>query len=78
MLYQPPPKSAQIDPDITLNGNRLSLVNHFTYFGSTNSLEKEIERRVSAAAAAYGKLQSKAGVTLLNNIDNKTIAQHQQ
>ena len=63
VMFQPIPNHPAAEPDITLNGSRLNSVNHFTYLGSTvsstNSLDKEIEKRISAAAAAYGKLQSR-------------------
>ena len=52
-----------LEPNILLNNKHLKVVQHFTYLGSTvsddNSLEKEVERRVSSAAAAFGKLNTK-------------------
>lgn len=63
VMYQPTPFTPYNPPNIVLNGNRISDVPHFTYLGSTvsntNSTDKEVEKRISSAAAAFGRLQSK-------------------
>ncbi|KAM9332674.1 uncharacterized protein KZ484_017783 [Pholidichthys leucotaenia] len=63
VLFQPPKHTANADPRLFLDRNPLQTVHSFTYLGSTvssnNSLDKAVERCISAAAAAYGKLQSK-------------------
>ena len=63
VMLQPPRYSDYADPKLLLDGKLLQAVDNFTYLGSTvssdNSLDKEVERRISAATAAYGKLQSK-------------------
>ena len=62
VMLQPPRNSTYADPVLTLDGNPLQAVQSFTYLGSTvssdYSLDKEVERRISAATAAYGKLQT--------------------
>ena len=63
VLLQSPRQEPLTDPALTLSGDSLKAVKSFIYLGSTitsdNSLDQEVEKRVSAASAAYGKLQTR-------------------
>ena len=64
ILYQPnpdKPKHSIWQPSISVDGELLDNVEHFSYLGSTLSsnanINKEIEKRLHAASAAYGRLR---------------------
>lgn len=60
VMYQPAPGTNHIVPNIKVNGHRLSLVDKFTYLGSTVSqtatIDDEVNARISKASAAFGRL----------------------
>jgi hypothetical protein len=66
ILYQPSPdipKHSICQPSITADGELLDNVEHFSYLGSTLSsnanIDREIEKRLHAASAAYGRLTAR-------------------
>jgi hypothetical protein len=63
VLHQPPPNVPYVEPDISVNGQRLAAVDKFVYLGSTLSrsanLDDEIAYRVARASAAFGRLKER-------------------
>ena len=61
MIYQPAPGKPYKEPIITVKGQRLQVVDNFTYFGSTVSrvvhIDVEVNARISKASAAFGRLR---------------------
>ena len=61
MVYQPTPEKPYKEPTITVKGQRLQVVDKFTYLGSTLSrvvhIDDEVNTRISKASAAFGRLQ---------------------
>ena len=59
-MHQPANGKPYIEPDITINGQRLNVVEKFTYLGSTLSrcvaIDDEINSRLAKASAAFGRL----------------------
>ena len=62
-MFTPAPSESYIEPNITVNGTRLDVVDTFVYFGSTVSrdvpLDTEIYYRNSKASVAFGKLEKR-------------------
>ena len=62
VLHQPAPWKPYIEPNITFNGQRLSIVNRFTYLGSTLSqnvtIDDEVNVRIARASATFGRLHA--------------------
>ena len=62
-LIQSPPGQNLPNSNITVNGQPLEEVDHFSYLGSilskTPTCEKEIENRIRAAHSAFGRLSSR-------------------
>ena len=60
VMHQPANGKPYIEPDITINGQRLNVVEKFTYLGSTLSrcvaIDDEINSRLAKASAAFGRL----------------------
>lgn len=60
-------------PSISINGSLLTVVNKFTYLGSTvtdtNSLDAELDTRLGKASSTFGRLQSRV-------FKNKHISLH--
>ena len=60
VVYQPAPGKPYKEPTITVKGQRLQVVNKFTYHGSTLSrvvhIDDEINARIAKADAAFGPL----------------------
>ena len=58
VLHQPAPGEPYVEPNITVNGQRLSAVNRFTYLGSTLSqnvtIDDEVNVRIARASATFG------------------------
>nr|VZI38073.1 unnamed protein product [Spirometra erinaceieuropaei] len=65
VIHQPPPNSATVpnaQPQISVNGTQLQVVENFPYLGSTLSrntkIDDEVANRISKASQAFGRLQS--------------------
>ena len=65
MVYQPAPGKPYKEPTITVNGQRLQVVDMFTYLGSTLSrvvhIDDEVNARIAKASAAFGRLRDSVG-----------------
>ena len=61
VVYQPAPGKLYKEPTITVKGQRLQLVDKFTYLGSTLSrvlhIDDEVNARIAKASAAFGRLR---------------------
>ena len=61
MVYQPAPGKPYMEPTITLKGQRLQVVDKFTYLGSTFSrvvhIDDEVNARTAKASTAFGRLR---------------------
>ena len=62
VLHQPAPGKPFVEPNITVNGQRFSAVNRFTYLGSTLSqnvtIDDEVNVRIARASATFGRLHA--------------------
>ena len=62
VLHQPAPGRVYVQPNVTVNDERLKSVDRFTYLGSTLSqnttIDEEVNTRLARASAAFGRLQS--------------------
>ena len=60
VFYQPPPGKIISEPNITVHGSRLNVVQRFTYLGSTLSqnatIDDEVDIRIAKASASFGRL----------------------
>ena len=76
VMHQPAPGKQYIEPNININGQRLNVVDKFTYLGSTLSqnvvIDDEINTRLAKASAAFGRLGQnvwdRRGITTLTKI----------
>ena len=61
VVYQPAPGKLYKEPTITMKGQRLQVVDKFTYLGSTLSrvvhIDDEVNARIAKASAAFGRLR---------------------
>ena len=61
VVYQPAPGKPYKEPTITLKGQRLQVVDKFTYLGSTLSrvvhIDDEVNARIAKASTAFGRLR---------------------
>ena len=61
MVYQPAPGKPYKEPTITVKGQKLQMVDKFTYLGSTLSrvvhTDDEVNARIAKASAAFGRLR---------------------
>ena len=61
VMYQPAPGNSYQEPNITVKGQRLQAVEHFTYLGSTLSrsanIDAEVNNRIAKASSAFGRLR---------------------
>ena len=61
VVYQPEPGKHYKEPIITVKGQRLQVVDKFTYLGSTLSrvvhIDDEVNARIAKASAAFGRLR---------------------
>ena len=61
VVYQPAPGKPYKEPTITVKGQRLQVVDKFTYLGSTLSrvvhIDDEVNARIAKASAALGRLR---------------------
>ncbi|XP_060761994.1 succinate dehydrogenase cytochrome b560 subunit, mitochondrial isoform X1 [Neoarius graeffei] len=62
VMHQPAPGRPYIEPNITINGQRLNVVDKFTYLGSTLSrsvvMDDKMNARLAKASAAFGRLKT--------------------
>ena len=62
IVYEPAPGKPYKEPTITVKGQRLQVVDRFTYLGSTLStvvhIDDEVIARIAKASAAFGQLRS--------------------
>ena len=60
VVYQPAPGKPYKEPTITVKGQRLKVVDKFTYLGSTLSrvvhIDDEVNSRIAKASATFGRL----------------------
>ena len=56
MVYQPAPGKPYKEPTITVKGQRLQVVDKFTYLGSTLSRVMPVNVRIAKGSAAFGPL----------------------
>eukprot|EP00106_Octopus_bimaculoides_P000104 XP_014767546.1 PREDICTED: RNA-directed DNA polymerase from mobile element jockey-like [Octopus bimaculoides] len=76
VMYQPAPTEPYVEPNITINGQRLNAVDKFTYLGSTLSrnvvVDDEINARLAKASAAFSRLcktvWNRKGITIMTKI----------
>ena len=58
VMHQPIPGKPYIEPNISINGQRLNLVDNFTYLGSTLShtvfVDDKVNARLAKASASFG------------------------
>ena len=63
VMFTPAPGEPYAEPNITVNGTRLDVVDTFVYLGSTLSrdgaLDAEIYHRIQKASVAFGKLEKR-------------------
>ena len=61
VVYRPAPGNPYKEPSITVKGQRLQVVDKFTYLGSTLSrvahIDDEVNARIAQASAAFGQLR---------------------
>ena len=62
VVHQPAPGKPYNEPTITVNGQKLEVVDKFTYLGSTLSravhIDDEITARITMASVAFGRLRA--------------------
>ena len=60
VMHQPAPGKTYAEPNSTINGQQLNVVDKFTYLGSTLSrnivINDEVNARLAKASAAFGRL----------------------
>ena len=58
VVYQPAPGKPYKEPTVTVKGQRLQVVDKFTYLGSTRvmHIDDEVNARIAKASAAFGRL----------------------
>ena len=72
VVYQPAPGKPYKEPAITVKGQRLQVVDTFTYLRSTLSrvvhIDDEVNARIAKASAAFGRLRGsiwdRSGISL--------------
>ena len=61
VLHQPAPATPYVEPNITVNGQKLAVTDKFVYLGSTLSrsvnIDEEVSYRIARASAAFGRLR---------------------
>ena len=70
--YQPAPGKPYEEPTITVKGQRLQVVDKFTYLGSTLSravhIDDEVNARIAKASAAFGRLREVFGTEVESDL----------
>ena len=70
VMHQPAPRKPYVEPNISINGQRLNVVDKFTYPDSTLSRNVVIDDDVNKASAAFGRLHknvwNRRGITIRN------------
>ena len=65
VLHQPAPATPYVEPNITVNGQKLAVTDKFVYLGSTLSrsvnIDEEVSYRIARASAAFGRLRAEYG-----------------
>ena len=61
VLHQPAPATPYVEPNITVNGQKLAVNDKFVYLGSTLcrsvNIDEEVSYRIARASAAFGRLR---------------------
>ena len=61
VLHQPAPATPYVEPNVTVNGQKLAVTDKFDYLGSTLSrsvnIDEEVPYRIARASAAFGRLR---------------------
>ena len=61
MVYQPAPEKPHKEPTITVKGQKLQVLDKFTYLGSTLSrvvhIDDEVNARIAKASTVLGQLR---------------------
>ena len=76
VMHQPAPGKPYVEPNISVNGKRLNVVEKFTYLGSTLSrtavIDDEVNTRLAKASASFGRLHKNVwdrnGITIETKI----------
>ncbi|XP_066285623.1 uncharacterized protein [Branchiostoma lanceolatum] len=62
-MYQKPPRGTYTPPQISIDGQSLNAVDHFTYLGSVISndatVTKDMDSRLGKACSSFGRLQKR-------------------
>ena len=62
VVHQPAPRKLYSEPTITVNGQKLQVVDKFTYLGSSLSgavhIDDEVTARTAKASVAFGRLRT--------------------
>ncbi|CAH1266354.1 Hypp3340 [Branchiostoma lanceolatum] len=63
VMYQKPPRGTYTPPQISIDGQSLNAVEHFTYLGSVISndatVTKDVDSRLGKACSSFGRLQKR-------------------
>ena len=72
VVYQPAPGKPYKEPTITVKGQRLQVVDKFTYLGSTLSrvvhIDDEVNARIAKASAAFGRFREVFGTEVESDL----------
>ena len=72
VVYQPAPGKPYKEPNITVKGQRLQLVDKSTYLGSTLSgvlhIGDEVNARIAKVSAAFGRLLEVFGIEVESDL----------
>ena len=75
VVYQPTPGKPFKEPTSTVKGQRLQVVDKFTYLGSTLSrvvhIDDEVNARIAKVSAAFGRLRGSIWERSGNRFDTK-------
>ena len=75
LVHQPAPGKPYSEPTMTVNGQKLQVVDKFTYLGSTLSMamhiDDEVTARTAKASVSFGKLRSNVWGRNVTRLDTK-------